>query len=47
MYNKSRKGGGCHEANDRSCGNCCALLGLFYPCTEQGYGCDRCAVVSV
>ena len=26
----SRKAGGCHEANDRSCGNGCALSGLFY-----------------
>ena len=41
----SRKGGGCHEANDHSCGNGCALTGLFYSCTEQGFGCDRCAVV--
>ena len=23
----SRKGGGCHEANDRSCGNGCAFVG--------------------
>ena len=41
----SRKGGGCHEANDRRCGNGCALSGLFYSCTDQGFGCDRCAVV--
>ena len=43
----SQKGGGCHEATDHSCGNGCALLGLFYSCTDQGFGCDRCAVVSV
>ena len=41
----SRKGNGCHEANDRSCGNGCALTGLLNSCTEQGFGCDRCAVV--
>ena len=41
----SRKGGGCHEANDRSCGNYCALSGLFHSCTDQGFGCERCAVV--
>ena len=43
----SRKGGGCHEANDRSCGNGCALSGLFYSCTDKGFGCDRCAVMPV
>ena len=31
----SRKGGGCHEANDHSCGNGCALSGLFYSCTTK------------
>ena len=41
----SRKGGGSHEANDRSCGNGCALSVLFHSCTDQGFGCDRCAVV--
>ena len=41
----SQKGGGCHEANDHSCGNGCALSGLFYSCTDQGFVCDRCAVV--
>ena len=43
----SRKGGGCHEANYRSSGNGCALSGLFYSCTDQGFGCDWCAVVPV
>ena len=41
----SQKGGGCHEATDHSCGNGCALSGRFYSCTDQGFGCDRCAVV--
>ena len=41
----SRKGGGCHEANDRSCGNGCALSGRFSSCTEQGFCCDWSAVV--
>ena len=41
----SRKGGGCHEANDRSCGNGCALSGLFYSCTDHGFGCERCAAL--
>ena len=40
-------GGGCHEANDLSCGNGCALSGLFYSCTDQGFDCDRCAIVPV
>ena len=43
----SRKGGGCHEANDHSCGNGCALSGRFSSCTHQGFVCDRCAVVPV
>ena len=34
----SKKGGGCHEATDHSCGNGCALSGLFYSCTDQGFG---------
>ena len=41
----SQKGGGCHEATDHSCGNGCTLSGRFYSCTDQGFGCDRCAVV--
>ena len=41
----SRKGGGLLEENDRSCGNGCELSGLFNSCTDQGFGCDRCAVV--
>ena len=41
----SRKGGGCHEANDRSGGNGCALLGRFCSCADQEFGCDRCGVV--
>ena len=41
----SRKGGGCHEATDHSCGNGCALSGRFYSCTNRGFGCDRCAVL--
>ena len=45
--NGSRKGGWCHEGNHRSCGNGCALSGRFYSCTDQGFGCDRCAVVPV
>ena len=43
----SQKGGGCHEATDHSCGNGCTLSGLFYSCNDQGFGCDRCAVVPV
>ena len=43
----SLKGRGCHEATDHSCGNGCALSGLFYSCTDQGFGSDRCAVVPV
>ena len=43
----NRKGGGCHEAIYRSCGNGCALSRLFYSCTDQGFGFDRCAVVPV
>ena len=43
----SRKGGGCHEANDHSCGNGCALSGRLSSCTDHGFGCDRCAVVPV
>ena len=43
----SRKGGGCHEATDHSCGNDCALSSRFYSCTDQGFGCDRCAVVPI
>ena len=43
----SKKGGGCHETNDRSCGNGCALSGLFYSRTDQGLDCERCAVVLV
>ena len=43
----SRKGCGCNEANDRSCGNGCAMSGLFYSCIGQGFGCDRNAVVPV
>ena len=42
----SKKCGGCHEANDHSHGNGCTLLGRFCLCTDQGFGCDRCAVVS-
>ena len=40
----SKEGGGCHEATDHSCGNGIALSGLFYSCTDQGFGCDRCTV---
>ena len=43
----SRKGGGCHEANDNSRGKGCALSGRFCSCTDQGFGCDRCTVVPV
>ena len=39
------KCGGCHEANDHSRGNGCALSGRFSSCTGQGFDCDRCAVV--
>ena len=39
----SQEGGGCHEANDHSCGNDCALSILFI--TDHGFGCDQCAVV--
>ena len=42
-----RIGGGRHEANDRSCGNGCALSGRFSSCTDQGFDCDRCVVVPV
>ena len=38
-------GGGCHEATDHCHGNGCALLGRFSSCTDQGFGCDRCAFV--
>ena len=41
----SRRGGGCHEAIDHSCGNGCAMSGRFYSCTEQGFGSYRCAFV--
>ena len=43
----SRIGGGCHEANDNSRGNGCALSGRFCSSTDLGFGCDRCAVVPV
>ena len=43
----SQKGGGCHEANYHSCGNGYALSGQFSSCTDQVFGCDRCAVVPV
>ena len=36
----SRKGGGCHEATDYSCGNGCALSGRIPSCSDQGFGCD-------
>ena len=42
-----RKGGGCHEANDRSCGNGCALSGLECSCSDHALGRDMCAVVPV
>ena len=35
----SKKCGGCHEAKDHSR----VLSGQFYSCTDQGFGCDRCA----
>ena len=41
----SQKGGGCNEVTDDSCGNGCMLSGRFCSCTDQGFGCDRCAVV--
>ena len=41
----SQKGGGCHEANDHRCGNGCALSVRLSSCTDQLFGCDRCAVV--
>ena len=44
-FEGSRKGGGCHEANDHSCGNGCTLSGRFKTCTDQGFGCDRCTFV--
>ena len=43
----SQEGGGCYEANEHSCGNGCALSGRFCSCTDQGFDCDRCAVVPV
>ena len=33
--------------NDRSCGNGCALSGRFTSCTNQGFGCDRCASIVI
>ena len=44
---RSRKGGGCHEANDHNRGNGCALSGRFSSYTDHGFGCDRCVVVPV
>ena len=41
----SQKCGGCHEANDNSHGNGCALSGRFCSCTDLGFGSDRCAVL--
>ena len=43
----SQKGGGYHEATDHSCGNGYTLSGRLYSCTDQGFGCDRSAVVPV
>ena len=34
-----RLGGGCHEANDHSRGNGCALSGLFCSCSDKGFCC--------
>ena len=42
----SLKGGGCHEVNDHRRGNGCTLSGRFYLCTDHGFGCDQCTVVS-
>ena len=36
--------GGCHEANDHSRGNGCAMSGRFCSCTDQGFDCNLCAV---
>ena len=43
----SGKGGGCHEVTDHIFDNGCTLLGRFYSCTDQGFGCGQCAVVPV
>ena len=43
----SQKGGGCHEATDHSCDYGCTLSVRHSSCTDQGFGCDRCAVVPV
>ena len=37
---RQSKGGGCHESNDHSRGNGCALSVRFCSCTDQGFGCD-------
>ena len=42
-----RKGCWCDEANDHSQDNACALSGRFCSRTDQGFGCDQCAVVPV
>ena len=41
----SRKGGGCHEANDHIRGNGCAMSGRYCSFSDQGCGGDRCAFV--
>ena len=43
----SQKGGGCHEANDHSRGNGCALSSRFSSCTDQIFGCNLCVIVPV
>ena len=46
-FEGSRKGGGCHDANDHSRGNDCALSGRLTSFTDQRFGCDRCAAAPV
>ena len=43
----SRNGGVCLEENGHSRGNACELWGRICSCTDQGYGCDRYAIVPV
>ena len=45
----SRKGDGCHEANDHSLGNGCALSGRLCSCTDQRFDsvCNCASIVLV